>query len=138
MSPQVVKTAAVRKGDWITYWQRAQELFTSMQHNMSTQQWNAAVIDAVQCIISASDAFTVARLGKRSTSEMHGDAVLLFEQAAGGADIGNQSTRLGRVLAIKSHVEYGPSLVRPDQAHGVAKDVERFYRWVQFQLEQGS
>lgn len=135
MTARHIKALPVRKGDWVVYWQRASELLRSMQYNMERERWNAAVIDAVHCAISSNDSYTVAKLGMRSAAESHNDAIVLLREAADNADIENQLTRLGRLLGIKSHVEYGPSVVRPDEAERVAKDTERFYRWVETELK---
>ena len=135
MSAQKIKTAAVDRSDWSAYWGRAKELYQSMKVNMAEGRLNAAVIDAVQCVISTSDAYTVFRLGLRCTSASHTDAAILFAQAALPQAVNQQVHRLTNVLSIKSHVEYGPSLVRSHDAERIAQDVDRLYLWVAAQLK---
>ena len=130
MTPKRLKTASVSKTDAQNYWKRSRELLTSMRNNLLMENWNAAVIDGVHAGISANDALTVAAIGKRSTSDHHMDAVELLQQAL-PIDGNGETARLRRILYIKSHVEYGPSLVLAKEAHDVAQNVERFLRWAE-------
>lgn len=130
MNARKIKTIPVPKNEWVMYWARAKELYESMDDNMKEGRWNAAVIDGVHCAISANDAFTVATLGHRCGSDDHADAVDLFVQAMDHQEGEGQLGRFRRLLSIKSHVEYGPSLVHEAEAKKVFTDVERFYRWI--------
>lgn len=135
MTAQKMKTVQVERSGWTSYWERATELFQSMKMNLGDDRLNAAVIDAVQCAISISDAFTIARLGLRCASQSHSDATALFSQASVSGPVNPHTHRLTTLLSIKSHVEYGPSLVRPQDARKVSQDVERLYMWVASQLK---
>lgn len=125
MTPKRINTATIDRSYYASYWQRANELWESMKNNVLQGKWNAAVIDGVQATISANDALTVAYLGKRSTSDNHVEVLALFEQAFPFKE-GEQKNRLRKILSIKSHVEYGPSLVKPEEGQRVFQDVERF------------
>ncbi len=130
MIAKKIKTSAVEKRDASNYWQRAQELLESMRSNLLAENWNAAVIDGVHATISANDALTVASLGKRSTSDHHLEAVELLKQAI-NPNLNPDLNRLRKIINIKSHVEYGPSLVPAAEAKRVAIDVERFVNWAE-------
>lgn len=130
MTAKKIKTYNVEKRDASNYWQRSQELLESMRNNLMLENWNAAVIDGVHSVISANDSVTVAFLGKRSTSDHHLDAAELLKQAV-PEGLKPDLTRLRRILTIKSHVEYGASLVKPGDAQKLAQDVERFVSWVE-------
>lgn len=134
MSAQKIKTTPVERRDWNVYWGRAKELYASMKTNMVEERLNAAVIDAVQCAISIGDAYTVSKLGLRCTSDSHADTAILFTQAAHPQNVNQQTHHLTNILSIKSHVEYGPSRVRPHDAQRITQDVERLYTWVAAQL----
>lgn len=118
----------IERSDAQNYWQRAQELFESMKNNLVMEKLNAAVIDGIHAVISANDALTVATIGKRSTSDHHMDAAELLKQAI-SPNLEPEVARLRRILHIKSHVEYGPSLVTDSEAKRVSQDVERFFAW---------
>ena len=133
MTPKKIKTATLERSLHTNYWQRTTELWESMKSNFLQEKWNAAVIDGVQAAISANDALTTAILGKRSISDNHMDAVWLFEQATQLAHP-EQQNRLRNILSLKSHVEYGPSLVKPKEGQRVVQEVERFLMWVKAEL----
>lgn len=128
MAAKKIKSAMIEKADAQNYWQRSQELLESMKNNLLMEKWNAAVIDGVHAAISAGDALTVVSIGKRSTSDHHLDAVELLKQAI-PPHLEPDTARLRRILHIKSHVEYGPSLVTGAEAKRVGQDVERFVQW---------
>lgn len=130
MTPTRIKTSNVSRSLSGNYWQRALELWESMKSNVLLEKWNAAVIDGVQAAISANDALTVGHLGKRCSSDNHMDAAALFGEATQGC-CPEQETRLRNILSIKSHVEYGPSLVKPKEGQRVFQDTDRFLSWVQ-------
>lgn len=130
MTAKKIKTSEVKKGDASNYWKRSQELLESMRNNLIMENWNAAVIDGVHSAISANDALTVAIIGKRSASNDHMDAAELLKQSI-SANPSLIIGRLRRILYVKSHVEYGSSLVSPKEAQRVAQDVERFIGWAE-------
>lgn len=130
MVAKKLKTALVFKGDASNYWKRSRELFESMRNNLVLENWNAAVIDGVHAVISANDALTIAAIGKRSSSDHHLDAAELLKHSI-SPDLKPDVTRLRRILHIKSHVEYGPSLVSSKEAERVSQDVERFLGWAE-------
>lgn len=130
MIAKKMKTSNVDKSDATNYWKRSGELLESMRNNLLLENWNAAVIDGVHSAISANDALTVAAIGKRSTSDHHLDAVELLKQSI-SSDLRPDLGRLRQIINIKSHVEYGPSLVTPKEAQRIAQTVERFIGWAE-------
>jgi hypothetical protein len=130
MIAKKIKSAMVAKSDAINYLKRARELLASMRNNLAVSQWSAAVIDGIHAAISANDALTVVYSGQRCTSSHHVDAVEFLKQSL-PKNFAPDLQRLKRVISIKSHVEYGPSLTTEKEAHKVAQDVERFIAWAE-------
>jgi hypothetical protein len=130
MAPKKIKTSSVEKSDAVNYWKRSQELLMSMRNNLMLENWNAAVIDGVHAVISANDALTAASVGKRSTGSSHYDAVELLKQSC-PQGTNPDTQRLRRIISVKNHVEYGPSLVLSADAQRTAQDVERFITWAE-------
>lgn len=130
MIAKKIKTAAVAKSDAINYLKRARQLLASMRNNLVVSQWTAAVIDGVHAAISANDALTITYTGLRCTSSHHVDAAEFLRQAL-PKNLTPDLQRLRRIIGIKSHVEYGPSLTTEKEAHKVAQDVERFMSWAE-------
>lgn len=130
MIAKKIKSAIVAKDDAINYLKRARELLASMRSNLAVSQWSAAVIDGVHAAISANDSLTVAYSGKRCISSNHVDAVEFLKQSL-PKNLMPDLQRLKKIISIKSHVEYGPSLTTEKEALDVAKDVERFMAWAE-------
>ena len=67
------------------YLKKAGELYLDMLEAHRNSRFNSAVISAIHCGISSSDAYTVYTGGVRSASKDHGDAIrLLSATGAGG------------------------------------------------------
>ncbi len=60
---------------------KAEEDYEGMISEFDHGRHNTAVILAVHCAISWADAFTVHKLGKKSSSQNHGEAILLLKEA---------------------------------------------------------
>jgi len=56
------------------FWQRAREYRESMNDSLGKDRWEAAAGAAIHCMISASDAVTVALSGSRCAAQDHGGA----------------------------------------------------------------
>lgn len=130
MIAKKIKSAVVAKGDAINYLKGARQLLASMRNNLAVSQWSAAVIDGVHAAISANDALTVTYSGQRCTSGHHIDAVEFLKQSL-PKNLTADLQRLKKIISIKSHVEYGPSLTTEKEAYRVAQDVERFMSWAE-------
>lgn len=130
MIAKKIKASPVSRLDSSSYLKRARELLESMRNNMILENWNAAVIDGVHCAISINDALTTASISKRCTSSHHMDAVTLLKQAIPD-HLSPESARLRRIINIKSHVEYGPSLVTQKDALALINDAEKFFSWAE-------
>ena len=130
MIAKKIKTAEIAKLDAANYMKRAQELLESMRNNLAIDNLNAGVIDGVHAAISACDTLTVALGGKRSISSKHTDSVELLKQVL-PPSVKADLNRLSRIIGVKSHIEYGPSLVTSKDAQKLTQDVERFFEWAE-------
>ncbi len=74
----VVSTRKLSPVDSRNHLKKAEELYLEMLEARRSGRFNSAVISAVHCGISASDAYTVYSGGVRSASKDHGDAVRLL------------------------------------------------------------
>lgn len=63
------------------FWKKAEEDYEGMRSEFEHGRHNTAVILAVHCAISWADAFTVRKLGKKSSSQSHGEAIILLKEA---------------------------------------------------------
>ena len=108
------------------YLKRAQECANAMDRAYETGEWNACVINAVHCGVSAADALCVATKGVHHAGERHGDAIsLLISIDPKDDEIKNISNRLSRLLGVKTGAEYGEKLMGAKDAEDAKRDAEK-------------
>ena len=78
MTRMVVSTRKLSPAKAGNYLKKAEELYLETLEARRSGRFNSAVISAIHCGISASDAYTVYLGGVRSASKDHGDAVKLL------------------------------------------------------------
>jgi len=104
---------------------------------LEKKPWNAAVINAVHCGISACDALTVFVLGGRHAGERHEDAISLFQTVGLPKDVLTAKSRqLSRLHGIKNAAEYEERLMNENDAREAVRDAERFSGWVKEYLSK--
>lgn len=120
----VARVRHVDKSLFRNYLKKSEECFRS-------GRWNAAVINAVHCGISACDSLTVFMLGVRHAGERHQDAISLLQTVNLPKDvIKSKSRQLSRLLGIKNAAEYEERLMRESEAKEAIRDAERLFNWV--------
>lgn len=113
------------------YLSRANEFFGSMNEAMSFGRWNSVGLEGVHCAISATDALLAKKAGVRSSGESHAEAAGLLREHIRAEGVSEQVRRLLRILGYKNRAAYeGREFTRQD-AEVLAKDVTRYFRWVQ-------
>ena len=128
-------TRDVQKSLYVNFLKRAEECLHAAQNSFSTQEWNAAAINAIHSCIAACDAMCVYFLGKRHAGDDHEEAVNLFVTIKGGNEgIKANSNRLLRVLRIKNMAEYEERLVHRPEAEKILKDCESFLEFIKKEL----
>lgn len=121
----------VDKSVFKNYLRKSEECFEAASECLKTGKWNAAVINAVHCGISACDALTVFMLGVRHAGERHEDAISLFLTVGLPRDVLTSKNRqLSRLLGIKNAAEYEERLMDENDAKEAVRDAERFLGWV--------
>jgi hypothetical protein len=114
---------------------RAQLLLAELPGGASApEERKAAVSSAVLAGIAAADAACCHRLGERSRSQDHREAVRLVKQVEpGGADA---ATRLERLLAIKDESQYGFGGVGRDKHESALRQARAMVDFAQRTLER--
>ena len=121
----------VNKSLFKNYLKKSEEFFETASQCLRNARWNAAVINAVHCGISACDALTVFMLGVRHAGERHEDAIGLLQTVNLPREIvKTKSRQLSRLLAIKNAAEYEERLMTEKDAREAVRDAERFFTWV--------
>jgi HEPN domain-containing protein len=125
-----VRVRHVDKSLFKNYLRKSEECFNAALECLRARRWNAAVMNAVHCGISACDAVTVFMLGVRHAGERHEDAISLFQTVGLPRDVLTaKSKQLSRLLVIKNVAEYEERLMDEDDAKEAVRDAERFFSW---------
>jgi len=77
----MTRTKYVSREKFKGFRKKAEEDHEGMKSEFEQGRHNTAVILAVHCAISWTDAFTVYKLGKKSSSQSHGEAIVLLKEA---------------------------------------------------------
>ena len=131
-----MRTRSVDKFLYKNYLKKAEECRQAMDDAYGRENWNAAVINAIHCAISAADALTVFFKGIRHAGEKHEDVIALLQTISLEQDVLKMKTKqLSRLLSIKNVAEYEERLMSKKDANSAIKDAERFLQWVKETLK---
>jgi hypothetical protein len=123
-----LRTRAVNPGEYVGYWNKAEEFYEVMGHACKNRMWSAVGLNAVHCVISACDAVLVKSQGIRAAEDDHMRALELLSGATiPGVD--KQVTAVRRIIAKKNIIAYESREFRESEASDIFKQAERFYRW---------
>ncbi len=126
-----MKTRSVERFRAKDYLKRAEECQNAMNRAFENGEWNACVINAIHCAISAADAFCIFKKGLRNAGERHQDALALFLSIdPTSEEIKRNMNHLSRLLDIKTDAEYGERLSKQSDAENAKKHSERFFNFV--------
>ena len=129
------KTRAVDRQAYKNYLAKADEHREAMQACYERGLWNAAVVNAIHCAISASDALTVFYIGFRNAGERHTDVLGLMQKTGiDQRELSPKLSQLSSLLSIKNLAEYEERLMGREDAEAARKSCERFHSWVRAKL----
>jgi uncharacterized protein (UPF0332 family) len=133
------KIRSVDRSQSAEYMKRAEECLASMQRDFEERRWDSCVILAIHAAISAADALCVRTLGKRSASENHRDAIILFQGIdPRDNDLRKAAMRLGDLLKIKTDAEYGERSQSEKDAELAKLNAERLVSFVKKRLSHST
>lgn len=123
-----LRTRAVDQGEYIGYWNKAEEFYEVMKHAYKNRMWSAVGLNAVHCVISACDAVLVKSQGIRAAEDDH---LRALELLAGVPIVGveKQVTVVRRIIAKKNIIAYESREFRESEASDIFKQAERYYLW---------
>jgi len=127
-SSMVVPSRTLERSKAQNYLKKAGELYLDMLEARRSGRFNSAVISAVHCGISSSDAYTVYVGAIRSASKDHSDAVRLLSSM--GTEAARMSEHLRSLLEVKNAAEYQDRLFKANEAEVAVKHAERLYKRV--------
>jgi HEPN domain-containing protein len=131
-----MKTRAVDRFRANDYIKRAEESLASMENAYENGRWSSCVINAIQCAISAADAYCIFKKGLRNASESHSDSIVLFSNIDPNDEgIKTSVSHLSFLISIKSDAQYGERLSTQKEAEQAKKHAERLFEFVKERIK---
>lgn len=119
----------VAKSDFEIYLKKAKEFYQTMYQAEKAENWNAAGLNGVHCVISLIDAILVKYSGICSAEKDHMAVVDLLAISLNIDNISQKSQTARRVIAKKNLIEYENRPFIKAEAADMIKQVQRFYEW---------
>jgi hypothetical protein len=108
-----------------------------MEHSYQNGEWNACVINAIHCAISAADALCIYKKGLRNAGDSHNDSVGFFLSIdPNDSEIKTGAQHLSSLISIKTAAEYGDRLLSKTDADLAKKHALRLFDLVKSKLPQ--
>ena len=108
----------------------ADKFFEAADVAREFEYWTPAGVLLVHASIAYADAISIGRLGQKSASEAHQDAVALLKEAIpGDRGLAGAVTHLTRIIAEKNRLSYGGLAIRKKDLEPVWTNARRFRNW---------
>ena len=131
-----MKTRAVDRFRAKDYLKKAEECKNTAAKAFDAGDYNACVINAIHCSVSAADALCIFKKGLRNASENHNDSIALFMSIDPNSDdIKRCVKHLSSLLSIKTDAEYGERLAGSNEAEQAKKHAERLFDFAKSRLD---
>ena len=104
----MTRMKSVSRDRFAVFWRRSGQYRDSMRGSFSKGAYDACVSHAVHCAISAMDAVTVLRIGKKSSAQNHNEIVLLLKdtKSLNESEKGKIIDSILRLIDMKTLAEY--------------------------------
>jgi HEPN domain-containing protein len=128
--PKRRKTVVVSRAEARLYLEKTEQFLQEGRFALERSQYDAAMLNAIDAAISASDAVTAVLAERRSADPDHQRAVDLLEEVAGqSGEIKARARQLRMLLAKKNVVEYESRRATAKEAADSVERAERFVEW---------
>jgi len=102
--------------------EKAEQYYDGMKSEFEEGRPNNSVTMAVHCAISWTDAFTVYKLGRKSSSQSHGEAIILLKEARSSDE--KRKSRIAKdlfeLIELKTPAEYEEGILSKKDAKKAA------------------
>lgn len=129
-----ITTRKVTKAQAAVYLSKAEQFYRTMKEAEANEDWDAAGLNAVHCIISANDALLGTLHGVRPAGSRHVDAAELLRQYERDEQAKRAVARFDRMIKKKNLIEYEGRRITAVEAGKLSSDVEKFINWVRDRL----
>ncbi len=127
----------IPKNKYEIFRKRANQYHTSMEDAYEKGNYDACTGNAVHCIISAVDAFTVMKLGRKSSVQSHNEIILLLKEARASdeAEKARACEKLYELLSMKSIAEYDDRELSKRDADRARMLCEKIHSFLEKEME---
>jgi len=134
----MARVSSVSREKWKIFWEKAGEFLRTMRQAHEKGDYNASVANAVHCGISASDAFSVIRLGRKSSGQNHAEAILLLKEArtSDESEKSRVCEKLYQLLEMKNPAEYEDRRMSKAEADRAASLCEKVYSFISSEIKR--
>lgn len=131
--PSSIPRKEVRKSEYLTYLQKAEEFLAEARDALLKGRFNTAAACAAHSAMNALDSLTVHRLGACHAGPRHLDAILMLKHLEipqkGGAEV-----KFKAAVGLKSVAEYEDRLAGKGESEAAVRKAEQFLKWVKENL----
>ncbi len=134
----MTRTRIVSRERYKVFMSRAEQFREAMNFSMSNGDFDACVSNAVHCGISASDALTVLKLGKKSAAQNHIEAVILLKevQTSDDSEKAKVCDRLQELINLKTPAEYDDRAMSKSEAEKAQRLCNKVFDFVKKEMEK--
>jgi hypothetical protein len=130
------KTVVTPRPEARLYLAKAKQFSAEASAATTGSRSDAAMLNAVHAVISATDAVCVALAGQRSADPDHQRAADLLQEIGGKSkDVTNNVRQVRMLLAKKNVVEYESRQATSREASEAVKRAARFVQWASQTIE---
>lgn len=119
----------VSKRETLNYIMQAEEFLDSAVDNLNKRRFNAAGLNAIQCIINANDALTIHFLGRRASKD-HREAVKFHVDVIKIIHDNSCRSIIKNALELRSYVGYLGKPTSKKDAEKLVRSSVKFLEWV--------
>jgi hypothetical protein len=134
----MTRTKNVSKEKFTIFRDKAREYYETMKAAYDEGNYSASVANAVHCCICITDAFTVIRLGKKSSAQNHIQAVILLKDARSSneSEKTKVADKLHELIEMKTPAEYEDRKMSKTEAEKAKSLCDKIYSFMKYEIER--
>jgi len=132
----MTRSKDVSREKYTIFMRKAEEYYKYMKQAFNEKANTACVTMAVHCAISATDALTVLKLGKKSSGQNHAEAISLLKDVR-ASDEGEKSRvcqKLYELIELKNPAEYQDVEISRREAEQAKNLCDKIYSFIKAEL----
>jgi len=134
----MTRTKNVARDRYTVFWNRAMQYDESLKGAFENGAYDAAVSHAVHCAISAIDAVSVLRIGKRSSAQNHNEIAILLKETKthDESEKGKIIESLSRLIEMKAIAEYEDKPMSKSDAEKAMNQCRKVFAFAEEEIDR--